>query len=127
MSGIPGVAAVVRVRDVDVTFVAVHLANGSSAEGQRLKHLRRALEVATGKSRNVVLLGDMNVGDAELAKLLRESLRSYALAEAPYGQFSWHPQVNRYSDEESCAQRAPARWRSALHWQRVRLRLPRGP
>ena len=114
LSGVPGVAAVVRVRATEVALVALHLANGSDAEGKRLKHLRRALEVATGKSRNVVLLGDMNVGDAELAKVQREPLRRYALAEAAYGQFSWHPQVNRYSDEDGYAQRAPARFDRVL-------------
>ena len=114
LSGVPGLAAVLRVRDKEIVLVACHLANGSQAEGKRLKHLRRSLELATGNSRNVVLLGDMNVGDAELAKVLREPLSRFSLTEAVYSQFSWHPQVNRYSDEDGYAQRAPARFDRVL-------------
>ena len=53
--GVPGVAAVARVRGVDVVFVALHLANGAAAESKRLKHLRWALDLATAGSANVVL------------------------------------------------------------------------
>ena len=108
ISDVPGVAAVVRIGSTEVTFVALHLANGSGAALKRLAHFRRTLEVATGKFRNVVLLGDLNIGDAELSQVLREPLRRYALTEASYGQFSWHPQMNRYSDEDGFAQLAMA-------------------
>ena len=86
--GVPGVAAVARVRGVDVVFVAVHLANGREAEAKRLKHLGRASDVALQCSANAVLFGDMNLPDAELAKVLREPLRARCLNDAGYSQFS---------------------------------------
>jgi hypothetical protein len=56
MMGVPGVASVVRVRDIDVVFVAMHLENGSRGEARRLKHLRLARGIASATSRNLVLL-----------------------------------------------------------------------
>ena len=87
MTGVPGVVAVVRVQDIDVVFVAMHLVNGPRGEGQRLKHLLRALGIAAGMSCNLVVLGDLNIGDAELSKVSRQQLLQYGLSEAPYGLF----------------------------------------
>merc|ERR1711940_448192 len=56
----------------------------------------------------------MNVASAELAKALREPLGAYGIAEAAYSRFSWHPQKNRYSDEDGYSQRAPARFDRVL-------------
>ena len=113
--GVPGVAAIARVRGVDVAFVAVHFANGREAEAKRLKHLGRASDVASKCSANVVLFGDMNLPDAELAKVLREPLRARCLKDAGYFQFSWDPRRNRYSDEEGYATRPPVRFDRVLY------------
>ena len=110
MMGVPGVASVVRVRDIDVVFVAMHLENGSRGAAHRRKHLLLALRTAAAISRNVVLFGDLNIGDAELAQVRRQELLKYAVSEAPYVGFSWNPQVNRYSDEDGYAQRIPVRF-----------------
>ena len=113
--GVLGVAAVARVRGVDVAFVAVHLANVREAEAKRLKHLGRASDVALQCSADVVLFGDMNLPDAELAKVLREPLRARCLNDAGYSQFSWDPRRNRYSDEEGYATGPPARFDRVLY------------
>ena len=53
----------------EVVFVALHLAAGEAGKARREKHLRRAMQLATAKSATVVLFGDLNVPDAELAAL----------------------------------------------------------
>ncbi len=75
LSGVPGLGAVARVRGVEVAFVALHLANGAAATEKRKKHLRRALEVARGRTETVVVFGDLNMQDAELGELTRGGAR----------------------------------------------------
>ena len=123
--GLPGVACAAKLRHTEVVFVALHLAAGEAAKGRREKHLRRAMQLATARSATVVLFGDLNLPDAELAPLAapavggRGPVRSGAgrldrLQEAAYSGSSWHPQVNRYSDEEGYATRARARFECSL-------------
>ena len=123
--GLPGVACAAKLRHTEVVFVALHLAAGEAGKARREKHLRRAMQLATAKSATVVLFGDLNVPDAELAALGApatgrrgpgrfETGRFDGLQEAVYSGSSWHPQVNRYSDEEGYATRARARFDRVL-------------
>ncbi len=121
LTGLPGVAGAVRLRHTTVVFVALHPAAGEAMAAQREKHLRRAVQLATAESTTVVVLGDLNVRDAELAELTRLSsgglfrtAKNLPLQEAAYNSFSWHPQVNRYSDEEGYAKRPAARFDRVL-------------
>ena len=127
VAGFPGVACSVKLRHAKVVFVALHLAATQAAAGQREKHLQRATKLATAESASVVLFGDLNLRDAELVGLtgplggggggaggLFGARRRARMQEAAYSSFSWHPQVNRYSDEEGYATRPAARFDRVL-------------
>ena len=97
LTGVPGVGAVLRIAGQRLAFLALHLASGSASAGQRRRHLQDALAAAAvGDPGGVVLLGDLNVRDEELADLLRNDFARERISEAGYSDFSWNPRKNLY-------------------------------
>ena len=119
--GVPGVLTAVVVRGVSLAVVALHLAASADGKAKRERQLRRAVDVAQAESDTVVVLGDLNLRDAELVELPRGAAcfgvgrrAGLGLREAAYSGCSWHPQANRYSDEEGYATRQAARFDRVL-------------
>ena len=120
LPGLPGVGCSVKLRHAVVAVVALHLAAGEDAAATREKHLCRAVELAGAWDETVVVLGDLNLKDAELSELTRRPLRGFGavrqvpMQEATYSGSSWFPQANRYSDEDGYATRQPQRFDRVL-------------
>ena len=120
VDGLPGIGCRVKMLHTFVAVVALHLSAGEEAAVTREKHLRRVVDLTDATEDTVVLLGDLNVRDSELAELTRRPLGAFGatrvlpMHEAVYSGNSWFPQANRYSDEDGYAKRQPQRFDRVL-------------
>ena len=75
VDGLPGVGCRVKLLHAIVAVVALHLAAGEEAAATREKHLRRVADLTDAAEDTVVVFGDLNLRDAELAELTRRPMR----------------------------------------------------